>query len=1854
MKIKLLSLVLGLCILLPNVYGQNYQGKEAERFIAGSEVVRFGGKSSIPEFIRLKSANQFAASKFPTWAKKAFELDERTGFTKVRDEVDELGVQHSRYQVTNNGIPVFGSFVYTHGTNDMVSSINGKIPVQIGSQPQAISEMEALEKAKAHVGAESYKWELQGEEDHLKWETEDPTATYFPKGELYYINPSFNYKEGDKFRLAYAFDVYAHQPVYRATVFVDAQSGEVLFENHRIHIADAVGTAQTGYSGTKSIVADSFGGGFRLREAGRGNGVRTFDMNEGTDYGNAVDFTDGNNVWNNVNANLDQYATDAHWGAEMTFDYYLDEHGRQSIDDNNMQINSYVHYDNAYFNAFWDGQRMTYGDGNNSPLTALDICGHEMTHGVTEFTAGLIYQDEYGALNESFSDIFGAAVEWVKNPSSGDWLMGEDVGTLRSMNNPNAYGDPDTYDGTNWYSGTADNGGVHTNSGVQNKWFVILTDGESGTNDLGDSYAVTGIGLTKSSAIAYRTLSVYLGATSEYVDARFYSIQAAADLYGACSPEVIATTNAWYAVGVGDEFDATVIGDFSASLTSSCQTPFTVEFTNLSSNGGAFSWDFGDGGTSTQVNPSHTYTSNGNYTVTLIVDGASCGTDTETRPNYISVDPNNPCVALMPGNGVGDVQTTCIGTLYDDGGPSSNYQDDDDVSITIAPPGASSVTLNFTSFAFEEGYDYLYVYDGPSTNSPLIGQYDGFNLPNGGSISSSGGSITIRQYSDIYVNEAGFALDWECVQPNSAPTPNFSGSPRISCDGQVSFVDMSINGATNWLWDFGDGNTSTQQNPTHTYSTEGDYTVTLTATNNFGNNVVSQNNYISVDRPPGPSALDQFRCDAGSVALSATDDGGTLLWYDQPSGGSSVGSGNTFNTPSLSATTSYYVEEVTPAASYNVGPVDNSFGGGSNFEGDQHLVFDCLSAFTLNTVKVYASGGKNRTIELRDNSGTVIQTLTTFIANGQQTVTLNFDVQPGNNYQLGTTTDPDLYRNNDSPSYPYTVTDVVSIETSSAGTDYYYFFYDWDISTPGCTTERTEVLAEVATAPSTQNASRCGTGSVNLSASGGGTLDWYDDPSGGSLVNTGTTFNTPSISSTTSYFVESNFQPAAVYGGATDNNFGTGSEFNNIQSLIFDCYQQVTLVSVKVYAFGAGNRTVELRNSGGTVLQSATINIPDGESRITLNFDLPIGTDLQLGTSAAPALYRNNSGPSYPYDIPGLLSITTSTAGNDFYYFFYDWEVQEDGCTTSRTEVVASIEPTPSVSVSGTTTVCEGSSVQLSAAGSNVDSYSWTPGGETSADITVSPTQQTTYTVTATNACGDVTDEVTVDVNPLPTLSAPSDDEICFGETVDLVAIGTGSLSWEPGGLSGGTISVSPQTNTVYTVTADNSCGSVSEDVTVTVNALPSANAGTDEEICDGESATLTASGGGSYSWNTGATGASITVSPTQNTSYTVQVTDGNNCSATDEVEVVVNPLPIADAGQDVEICVGESATLTASGGGSYSWSSGDNSASTSVTPTQTSTYTVTVTDGNGCSDSDDAEVTVNPLPNANAGADEEICEGESVTLMASGGGGYSWSSGDNTTETTVSPSQNTTYTVVVTDGNNCSDTDDVEVVVNALPTADAGQDVDICEGESTTLSASGGSSYLWDNAETTSEITVSPNSTQNYNVTVTNSAGCSDNASVTVSVNALPAQPVISANGSILESTTATSYQWYFNGVPIENATGSSYTPTQAGDYTVEIFDENGCSSVSEPYTWFAVGVDELDMSTMLFPNPTNGSVVVSSTERMQQIQIIDMLGKIVLTSYPNASRTSLDLSNIASGVYSLRMQIGNDHVTKQLIKTD
>jgi PKD repeat protein len=284
------------------------------------------------------------------------------------------------------------------------------------------------------------------------------------------------------------------------------------------------------------------------------------------------------------------------------------------------------------------------------------------------------------------------------------------------------------------------------------------------------------------------------------------------------------------------------------------------------------------------------------------------------------------------------------------------------------------------------------------------------------------------------------------------------------------------------------------------------------------------------------------------------------------------------------------------------------------------------------------------------------------------------------------------------------------------------------------------ITVNLPQSPSVTPGSHCGTGTVSLSATGTGTINWYNTP-GGTLLGTGNTFTTPSISSTTTYYAEQEFATGDNV-GKTDS-VGGGAMYNTTSYYLkFTVTTACVLNSVKVYAGSDGNRTIALRNSGGTVLQSATVNIPAGESRVPLNFNLPVGTDLQLAiTSSNPNLYRSTGGISFPYTIAGKLSITGTSATTTRYYFFYDWEVDKTLCTSAAVPVTATINP---LTVASFTRVITGNNVAFTNTSTNATSCSWTFGdGQTSTQTNPSHTYTSdgTYNVMliTTNACGSDT-----------------------------------------------------------------------------------------------------------------------------------------------------------------------------------------------------------------------------------------------------------------------------------------------------------------------------------------------------------------------------------------------------------------------------------------------------------------------------------------------------------------------------------
>jgi len=283
-----------------------------------------------------------------------------------------------------------------------------------------------------------------------------------------------------------------------------------------------------------------------------------------------------------------------------------------------------------------------------------------------------------------------------------------------------------------------------------------------------------------------------------------------------------------------------------------------------------------------------------------------------------------------------------------------------------------------------------------------------------------------------------------------------------------------------------------------------------------------------------------------------------------------------------------------------------------------------------------------------------------------------------------------------------------------------------------------------STPPAGYDETRCGPGSVTLTASGSGTLNWYDAITGGNLLATGTSYTTPSLTGTTNYYVDQTIVSPLEYVGKVNKETAATLHTNNSYWLVFDCYSPVVLKSVKVYAGAAGNRIINLRNSSNTVIQTTTVNIPAGESRITLNFNVPVGTSLQLATGTTnPNMYRDNSGVSFPYNLAGKISITGTNAGSSLYYYYYDWEIESPSCSSARTEVTATILSAPPVAQF--TYTQNGSTVNFNNTSSNGVSYLWNFGdGTTSGDANPAHTYTAAGTydvmlITTNNCSSDTT-----------------------------------------------------------------------------------------------------------------------------------------------------------------------------------------------------------------------------------------------------------------------------------------------------------------------------------------------------------------------------------------------------------------------------------------------------------------------------------------------------------------------------------
>ncbi len=348
----------------------------------------------------------------------------------------------------------------------------------------------------------------------------------------------------------------------RLATYVDARTGMVIRTEQQIVNVD--GTGNTLYSGAVPLSVTKSGTTYQLRNDGIRGNTYTSDM-KNKSGGNATLITSTTTVFGNgLNSNRATAGADAQYGSNETWDYFQNTYGRNGIFNTGAGSYNRVHYGRNYVNAFWDGSKMTYGDGdgvNFGPLVSLDVAGHEMSHGVTENSAGLTYSGESGGLNEATSDIFGTMVEFYAANANdpGDYLIGEEfdlkkhVG-FRRMDNPISDGSS-----PNCYSTNTKNLDVHYSSGVANHFFYLLAEG-SGAKPIGgvvhssttcNGSTITGIGRDAAAKIWYKALTEYMTSNTNYAGARTATLNAAGALYGASSTQYAAVAAAWSAVSVG-------------------------------------------------------------------------------------------------------------------------------------------------------------------------------------------------------------------------------------------------------------------------------------------------------------------------------------------------------------------------------------------------------------------------------------------------------------------------------------------------------------------------------------------------------------------------------------------------------------------------------------------------------------------------------------------------------------------------------------------------------------------------------------------------------------------------------------------------------------------------------------------------------------------------------------------------------------------------------------------------------------------------------------------------------------------------------------------------------------------------------------------------------------------------------------------------------------------------------------------------------------------------------------------------------------------------------------------------------
>lgn len=506
------------------------------------------------------------------------EYDEMKLMT-IQDE-PETGMKHFRYQQFYKGIIIEGANYIVHDKDGSVVITNGNIIEGIDSDTKPlIEEKDALNSALDHIKAEKYAWEDSEVEKQKKIDLKDTSATNYPKAEIVFVKKYDSLGIlGSNYVLAYKFEIRVMEPDYNTfSVYIDANTSEIIKIINHFH--NASGEVQTAYYGKQYMETNWRGWWYQYYELlADDNFVNDIETRKWTDDQNRWSychrFTDSDNKWGNGNENDRETAgPTVHWIAQGSYNYYKNIYNKQGT---GHDLRIWVKEDAVTGYTYQDGYDNIFVGKAIDPdqydqwyyifyryLAAIDIIGHEYTHGIIHCTShlgeGTVENSEANGLNESFADIFGTLIERYLYPSDWNWrcgervwngyhwLLGRNVNCRRSMENPSsqlAVEDSPWEYGVTYSNWTWQNLPYHRKAGPQNYWFYILSNGWGSV--------VNGIGVDKAATIAYVNMTYWLNPTDGYYYAREGSINAARSRYGECSPEYISTMNAWYIIGVGE------------------------------------------------------------------------------------------------------------------------------------------------------------------------------------------------------------------------------------------------------------------------------------------------------------------------------------------------------------------------------------------------------------------------------------------------------------------------------------------------------------------------------------------------------------------------------------------------------------------------------------------------------------------------------------------------------------------------------------------------------------------------------------------------------------------------------------------------------------------------------------------------------------------------------------------------------------------------------------------------------------------------------------------------------------------------------------------------------------------------------------------------------------------------------------------------------------------------------------------------------------------------------------------------------------------------------------------------------